>query len=106
MSLLDDNIAELQQRDYLVEHWGAYLFAAGYSDLTITAEETLELGGRIMRRAAPLVRALGKPIIEHEDYIAVIEAMSDAEKVDLRAGINFTQRNYPFALLNLDKGPR
>jgi hypothetical protein len=94
MSLIDDKIAAAEFKHYLRDHWGSYLLAAGYTDLTLIPEEVLQLGGLIMHRVGPAVRALNLPNYGHEDYIAFIEAMTTEEKAALRASIDFQQPQY------------
>lgn len=93
-SALEEKWRVLEQNRYLQEHWGAYIAAAGYKDLTLSAEEALHLGGIICQRIRPRVYAMKHGAVVDGEYLDVLNAMSDEERADLRAEIKFVQEQY------------
>jgi hypothetical protein len=95
MTILEEKLAKHKQREYLVSHYGALVKAAGYADdenpLTISAEECLLLFNPIRKRAEALA---GRLLPNYEDLLAVVEALDDEEKRELRESINFKQPQY------------
>lgn len=83
MTPMESKLEQARFRQYLIEHWGAYVSAADYRDVTIVAEDAMQLGGSIARAAG---KVLGLPVWATVEQVA---ALSDAQKTALREGIHF-----------------
>jgi hypothetical protein len=91
MTHIEEKLAKHQQRQYLIQHYGALVVAAGYENETISAEECHLLFNPIRKRAEA---AAGRLLPDYADLLAVVEALDDKEKTELRESINFKQPQY------------
>lgn len=75
-------------RTYLRDNWGRYLLLAGYENISVTPEEVHIIAGKIIKALQPAVYArCHGPVIDEEDYFAVLREMTDEQKKELRGGI-------------------
>jgi hypothetical protein len=87
MTQIEEKIALHQQRQYLADHYGALVVAAGYENETFAAEDALLLFVPIKNRVEKLV---GRLLLDYDELLAVTEALTDEEKTALRETIKFT----------------
>jgi hypothetical protein len=98
MNALEQNFQQAEYDKQLREYWGTFILAAEYTDIKFrNAAEVMALGARICGAVEPRVRKkffakpkpdeLGNFVIEPQDYLDAVRAMTAEQKKILRAGI-------------------
>lgn len=97
---LEQKLAEKLHQQYLVHRYGPLMLATGYSNLAVTPEETMLIGGRIMHdsqvsklaREKYATRCSPDFCVYEYDYEAAVLSLSDDERDALRERIGWVRR--------------
>jgi len=79
MSKIAEKLAEAEEKQYLQESWGGYVLAAGYENITLTKEESLDFGGKIARVAGQILELKG-----HWATIEQVRSLTAEQKKSIR----------------------